>query len=301
MKKIIFAIIVILLISLIGCNNTDTPDVIDTPEEKIATMEMLTSVNEVISVTEQSFESDVQGAIAYKVILETSNGKLAADVVLPIDYADKNYNVLIYFPDVKTFVDTLAKNYALNDIIVIRPYARGTNESEGLRDFGGNKDLSDAQELLNIFDCASFIENSKIFVAGSSDWSITALRLIAEDKEHRISGCAIVDSITDLHSYSIERGEFAQNLMSALIGKTYEEAPEEYEMRSAVNFSEKLDRPILILHYANSPLSPINQAEDLYELIKDKTDCTYHKMQILSSDFLGEAHRRLLSWINKHD
>ena len=290
-----------MLITLVGCDNSDAPDIIEPPEDKIDTMEMLKNVDGVISVTEQSFESDVQGAVAYKVILETGNGKLAADVVLPIDYTSEKYNVLLYFPDVKTFLDALARNYALNNIIVIRPYARGTNESEGIYDLGGNKDLADAQELIEIFDHANFIKDSKIFVAGSAAWSITALRLTAEDTEHRISGCAIVDSITDLHSYSIQRGEVIQNNFAALIGKTYEEAPEEYEMRSAVNFSEKLDRPILILHYSTSPFSPVNQPDDLYELIKDNTDCTYHKIKTLSSDFLGEAHRRLLSWINKHD
>ena len=87
-----------------------------------------------------------------------------------------------------------------------------------------------------------------------------------------------------------------------MIGKTYEEAPEEYDLRSAVKFSEKLDRPILLLHFLQSPLFSVEQTDALYDLIKDTNkDCTYHKIDALSGDFQGESLQRLLSWMNKYD
>jgi dipeptidyl aminopeptidase/acylaminoacyl peptidase len=185
---------------------------------------------------------------------------------------------------------------------VIRPYARGYDESEGVRDLGGKKDLADSQKLLEIFDSASFIENSKIFVAGSSEGSVNALRLFAEDAEKRISGCAVVDVIADLPAFGDFRGAGVQNLFASLIGKTYEEAPEEYDLRSAVKFSDKLDRPILLLHFLQSPLFSVEQTDALYDLIKDTNkDCTYHKIDALSGDFQGESLQRLLSWMNKYD
>ena len=201
-----------------------------------------------------------------------------------------------------TNIGDLASNYALNDIIVIRPYARGYDDSEGMRDLGGPKDLSDSQKLLKIFDSASFIENSKIFVAGSSEGSVNALRLFAEDTDKRISGCAVVDVIADLPAFGDFRGSGVQNLFTSLIGKTYEEAPEEYDLRSAVKFSEKLDRPILLLHFLQSPIMSVEQTDALYELIKDANkDCAYYKIDALSGDFGGESLQRLLSWMNKYD
>ena len=323
MKKTISLIITILVLLLTSCNDAIPPisessTFIPTPTElpesssitispektnPINSMERLVDVGGVVSVTKQSFSNQIKDAVAYKVLFETDSGKLASDVVLPVDYAEENksYPVLIYFPQVGTNIDALASNYALNNIIVIRPYSRGYDESEGVRDLGGQKDLADAKKLLETFDSASFIENSKIFVAGSSEGSINALRLFAEDTEHRISGCAVVDAITDLYSFGVERGEGVQNLFNALIGKTYEEAPEEYELRSAVDFAEKLDRPVLLLHYLQSPLLPIEQADGLYELIKDNKDCSYYKIDDLSADFCGEGLQRLLSWINKYD
>ena len=324
MKKYIALICAILVLLLTACNNQTPPDEppADTPtqseqptdnnettppaEEKnpINTMEKLVDLEGVISVTKQTFSQQIKGAVAYKVLYESEDGKLAADVVLPDDYAkeNKNYTVLIYFPQIGTYIESLASNYALNDIIVIRPYARGYGESEGMRDLGGKKDLADSQKLLEIFDSASFIENSKIFVAGSSEGSVNALRLFAEDTEKRISGCAVVDVISDLPAFGEFRGEGVQNLFASLIGKTYEEAPEEYDLRSAVKFSEKLDRPILILHFLQSPIMSVEQTDALYDLIKDTNkDCTYHKIDTLSGDFQGESLQRLLSWMNKYD
>ncbi len=324
MKKCVVLFCVILVLLLTACDNqtppvqppADTPtqseqqadnsQITPSPEEKnpISTMEMLTDVDGVISVTRQNFTLDnINGAVAYKVLYESENGKLAADVVLPEDYAEenKNYTVLIYFPEALTYIEGLASNYALNDIIVIRPYARGYDESEGMRDLGGQKDLEDSQKLLEIFDSASFIENSKIFVAGSSEGSINVLRLFAEDAEKRISGCAVVDVIADLPAFCSFRGERIQNLSSALIGKTYEEAPEEYDIRSAVKFTQKLDRPILLLHYLQVPIFSVEQTDAFYDTLKDTNkDCTYHKIDELASDFSGEGLQKLLSWINEY-
>ncbi len=322
MKKIMLLFCACVMMFLGACNNSNVTDPTNevpttnektkekntetaTPEEKkkIDTMEKMEDIAQVISVTKQSFEGQIKGAVAYKVLYETTNGKLSADVVLPSDYANegKQYTVLIYFPQVGTYIDSLASGYALNDIIVIRPYARGFGESEGMRDFGGVKDTEDAKKLLEIFDQTQFVSNSKVFVAGSSEGSITAFRLFAEDTEQRISGCAVVDAITDLSSFAEARGEGVKQLLAAFIGKTYEESPGEYDMRSAVKFSEKLDGPILHLHYLQNPLVPIEQTDSLAELLKDNKDYTCYKIDELSADFEGEGHQRLLSWINKYD
>lgn len=318
MKKYALIFTILMFLLLVSCNkqtaqsescvSSSTDDKEISAIEKtslVNSIDKLTDVNGVISVTNQSFSTPIDGVVAYKVLYETENGKLSADVVLPDDYADKSYTVLIYFPEVHTYIETLATNYALNGIIVIRPYARGYDESDGVRDLGGQKDITDAQKLLNIFDSASFIKNSKIFVAGSSEGSITALRMMAEDGDKRISGCAVIDAITDLPAFCSFRGEGVINLVTALIGKTYEEAPEEYKLRSAIEFTEKLDRPILILHYTQTPHFLIEQTDAFYDAIKDvNRDCTYHKIDALSSDFGGnnqESLDLLLSWLNKYD
>ena len=64
----------------------------------------------------------------------------------------------------------------------------------------------------------------------------------------------------------------------------------------------KIDRPILMLHFLQTPIVSVEQTDALYDLIKDTNkDCTYHKIDALSGDFQGESLQRLLSWINKYD
>lgn len=316
MKKCLVALCIIAALLLTACsraqpsqtsNAAGIPDQTENaatpPEEShtIDTMAQMADIDDVLSVTAQSFSTSVSDVVAYRVLYQSANGKLAADVVLPSDYtqANRHYPVLIYFPEININIDSLAY-YALNRVIVIRPYARGYGESEGVRDLGGPRDLADAQKLLQIFDQASFIARSKVFVAGSSEGSITALRLIAEDTAHRISGCAIVDAITDLHAMGVARGEGVQNLLEALIGSSYEEAPEEYELRSAVTFSEKLNRPLFILHYLQNPLSFVEQTDGLYALLSGNADCLYRKMDARLSDFSGEGQQWLIAWMREY-
>lgn len=313
MKKNIAIVCAVLMLFLTACHNQTPP--IDDPIQSeqsagdgetnsINTMEKLLNIDGVVSVTKQTFSTQIRKAVAYKMLYESENGKIAADVVLPSDYADENrhYPVLIYFPDVNTYIDTLATNYALNNIIVVRPYVRGNDESEGVRDLAGNKDLADWRKLLQIMDSASFIEDSKVFVAGSAEGSIHALRLFAEDTDKRISGCAVVDVIADLPGFGDFRGEGIRNFLKTFIGKSYEEAPEEYDLRSAVKFPEKLDRPMLLLHYTQNPGFSVEQTDAFYELLsKTNKDCAYYKIDALLSDFHGEGMQRLLSWINKYD
>ena len=325
MKRILALTCAILLLILSSCNATTPQDTSESITESapqstqaneeaktesetsqalkntITSMEKLKNVSGVISVTKQSFSQQINGAVAYKILYETENGRLSADAILPINYnsSTKQYPVLIYFPQINMTIEDLALKYALNGIILIRPFARGYDDSTGTRDLGGENDLTDSKKLLEIIDSARFIESSKIFVAGSSEGSINALRLFAEDTEKRISGCAVIDVIADLSAYSEFRGEVIENLFNSLIGKTYDEAPEEYNLRSAVKFTQKLDRPILIMHYLQSPITSVEQTDALYNLIKDTNqDCEYHKIDELSADFQGESLQKLLSFID---
>lgn len=324
MRKTIALLCAIMMLLLTACNSTSVTETTpptetttqietttpadggeDTPEvkEPIDTMEKLTRVDGVLSVTQLAFSNPTPDAVAYKLLYETENGKLHADVVLPADYIDPNrqYTVLLYFPDVNIGIDNLASNYVKNDIIVVRPYRRGSGESEGVRDFGGPKDLFDAQALLRIIDSATFIQYSNLYVAGAMEYSVLALRLLAEDNTHRISGCAAVNPITDVSTFAASR-ENIQALVASLIGKTYDEAPEEYALRSAVNFASKLDRPILLLYYTQNMVVPQEQAAGLYNLLTNKTRCTYQELEGRYSDFSDvTANQWLFSWINQQN
>lgn len=315
MKKLIYVIaIVAAAVIMTACGGTDdaettgndvgteAPEALEAAE--IKTVEDFVQIEDVISVDKLTVES-VADVDAFRLMFRSGDEAIAADIVLPSDYADEgvHHPVMLYFPEVGYDIESLAYNYALNGVGVVRMYARGFGDSEGVRDLGGDGDLSAAKTLLRICGSAQFMEGAKIFAVGSSEGSITALRLTASDTENMIAGCAVNDVISDLPAFIKARGEDIEALAVYLIGKTYEEAPEEYEKRSAVTFSDDLcSVPVLIVSYTQSQFVPLEQAEDLYESLKDKNkDCLYYEIDILMSDFSGEGLGRLLSWLNKYD
>ena len=311
MKKLIFVIaIVAAAIIMTACGGTDdaetTGNDVGTEEPEAAeirTVEDFVQIEDVISVDKLTVESVVD-VDAFRLMFRSGDEAIAANIVMPSDYVNgTKHPVLLYFPEAAYKVESLAYNYALNGVAVVRMYARGFGDSEGVRDLGGDGDLDAAQTLLRICDSAHYVKNSKIFVVGSSEGSITALRLTASDENNRIAGCAITDMITDLPAFIETRGEDIQMLCEYLIGNTYEEATEEYDKRSAVTFSNRFTEiPLLLIAYTQNEFFPVEQAETFYTLLKDSNkDCSYYEMDILMSDFGGEGLLRLLSWVNKYD
>ena len=325
MKKLIAILMVLSSLLLFSCNSdaqepTDLPtepqeseratvEPTEKPTEKsteqdenaVKSIEDMQKLDDVISVERLEFSADIKGAVAYKMIFKSGELKIAADIVLPKDYAEKGskYPVLFYFPTAQALIENLASGYATNGICVVRMYERGFGESEGSRDFGG-EDLADAQKLIEICDSTEFMKDSKMFVAGASSGSIIAMRLISEDSARRLSGCAVSDVIADLKSYADFRGESIQNLFARQIGGTYEDMPEEYEKRSAMSFYKKLDRPMLIIHYEQSPLCQAEQTDQLHGLVyRYNAACLYKKYDLAKSDFVGESLDLLVMFIKE--
>lgn len=276
------------------------------PQEPVNTMERMTEVEGVLSVEKQTFLATIKQAVAYKMVYESEHGKLSADIILPENYTSpyRQYSVLIFYSDTNAGLSELAYLFALRDIILVRPYSRGSDESEGTSDFSGDKDLADAKTLLNILDQATFVQNSNLYIAGAGNFSMLAFRLMAEDVENRITGCAVANPITDLQAYYDMETKDVKTQISNQIGKTPQEAPEEYRLRSAVNFVDKLiGKPIFIIRNLKWPY-PNEQITGFIDLL-DKNDYSYHRLNVYSNDFgakeSAEGLDCLLSWIHEQD
>ena len=123
MKRIVALLCACFILCLAACGHTESDQPDDTtptetvgeqtnePEQQntVRTMEDMVDVDGVTAVTAQSFSQPTEGVVAYKISYETTNGKLVADVVLPNDYVDTNYPVLLYFPEIGNInIDALA-------------------------------------------------------------------------------------------------------------------------------------------------------------------------------------------------
>ncbi len=288
-KLLLIMIMAAFCLSFVSCSSNGNA--------KFKKMEDLIDHDKIASIDELRLKEDVDDVVAYRVGYNTGVYNMVADFILPSDYMSNIYPIIFYFPEVDFGAETLAKTYASEKIIIVRVHARGYGVSPGKADLGG-KEVDDAKILLEICRSVDFLKNSKFFAAGSGTSSVTALCL-AGSEESLIDGCAVVDVVSDIKSYIDYRGESIEQLMSALIGTTYEESPEEYEKRSAVYFYENIKCPVLLISYPpTAELFPTEQAETLHKLLEGNgIDSTYKEIDERASDFMGQGVNTLVRWI----
>ena len=165
---------------------------------------------------------------------------------------------------------TAAISYVCDRIVVASQY-RGCGSSEGEDHFGGD-DLNDVIKLIDICEkYFSFIDMDDLCAIGSSRGGV--MTYPAARKDSRIKRIIAISAVCDL----IEAYDFRDEMKTVLketIGFTPEEKPEEYKKRSAVYWADEINIPVLMFHAKNDEQVPYSQAENLYEKLKDHTDCT---------------------------
>jgi len=265
----------------------------DQGEKKIENIKSLELLDEVVSA--KRVNVTVGGTENFKLTFISEGLKICAEISVPEDYEEKNYPLLLYFPGMNTEHRLLASEFAANGISVVRLHARGSGGSEGEKDLGGT-DYKDAVKLIEICQKADFWRESKIFLAGGSEGSVTAFRTAAECEE-TVAGAAAADVISDLTSFAEYRGEAIKQNINGLIGETNDLAGE-YAKRSAITFAEKIKCPLLLFSYTENPLFPEEQASKLHSAVSAAGGKSEHRrIDTLGSDFRGGALQSLVMWI----
>jgi len=92
----------------------------------------------------------------------------------------------------------------------------------------------------------------------------------------------------------------------SVIGGTPDEVPQEYAVRSAVNYVNSIQAPILIIHGAKDPIVPVSQAEEMYQALRNAGKTV--EMKIYPNEGHGVSDRRAqvklwlltFSWFEKY-
>ena len=172
---------------------------------------------------------------------------------------------------------------------------RGDNGSEGYDQFGGDE-LHDVFKLIDLCeDRFKFIDMNDFCVMGVSRGGMTAYMTARQDK--RIKKIIVCSGIADLFQSYEEREDGMKQVLRDCIGGSPEEMPEEYEKRSAVYWADEINIPVLIVHSKGDERVPFEQAQKMYELLKDHTDCTF----ISHDDDLHGIHEddipKVIEWL----
>ena len=179
--------------------------------------------------------------------------------------------------------------------IVLACEIRGDNGSEGYDQFGGDE-LHDVFKLIDLCeDRFKFIDMNDFCVMGVSRGGMTAYMTARQDK--RVKKLVVFSGVSDLFDCYDEREEKMKQVLIDCIGGSPEELPEEYEKRSAVCWADEINIPVLIVHSRGDERVPFEQAQKMYELLKDHTDCTF----ISHDDDLHGIHEddipKVIEWL----
>ena len=172
---------------------------------------------------------------------------------------------------------------------------RGDNGSEGYDQFGGDE-LHDVFELIDLCeDRFKFIDMNDFCVMGVSRGGMTAYMTARQDK--RVKKLIVFSGVSDLFDCYDEREEKMKQVLIDCIGGSPQEMPEEYEKRSAVYWADEINIPVLIIHSKGDEKVSFEQAQKMYELLKDHTDCTF----ITHDDDLHGIHEddipKVIEWL----
>ena len=287
--------------------------VVDPPEQQHTIVEDLSHIPGVIAV-EGIAGLTVSGYKAYQMLYETpyksltgqmATLQIAADIILPVDYEDTEYPIILYFADRVTKADyipevnKLCETFCKENAIVIRIYARGQGNSKGASKAWGG-DFADVTNLLNILDHSLFLKNLPVYAVGSGVGSIAVLRLAATDTGNRVRGCAVTNPIADLKAYIDSVDEDTAAYMMQLIRQaSYDKKPEEYHLRSAVSFAQELRVPLLVIDSAVAP-APYPAQTGLLTAKLTELGKTYQTVTVPSDTanfFGGDIVTALFDWI----
>ncbi len=280
-----------MLLSFSACGTEPAPE-----PAKTDPITALKALPQVVSVT--PCETGVEDAAAYDLKFTSDDGELtiAAQLILPKDYFSSDAPLLYYFPEISWETRDLANGFVSEKLGVVRLFARGQGGSEGVRDLGG-EDIADAVRLIRLCEESGISEGRRCYAAGSSEGSITALRLASLEAEN-LSGVAVVNVISDLAGLCEARGEGITAFAESLVGGSITDCPEEYQRRSAVTFADKLKIPVLLVDYANHPQFPAEQSDGLEQALRESGgNVQRYTVNKLSSDFTGEALAKLHEWL----
>ena len=192
--------------------------------------------------------------------------------------------------------DETAKFCIASDRIVIASQYRGGGGSEGEDRFGGD-DMHDVIRLIDFCERDfPFADMEDFCVAGASRGGM--MTYLAAKQDSRVKRIIAVGAVSDLFQ-SYEARDDMKEVLRETIGYTPEEAPEEYEKRSAIFWSEEIKVPVLLIHSTGDKMVSYQQTQALYEKLKDVTDCTLITHDDDVHGFHEEDAEAIRDWLEK--
>lgn len=136
-------------------------------------------------------------------------------------------------------------SYVSNGFVVIGSQYRGVDGGEGREEFGG-ADVHDVLNLLPLAKGLGYVDMNNVFILGESRGGMETY--LALKNGIPVNAAAVVSGEADLIAGGRNRPEMIYAVYRQLIPGFEKRGPELLRERSAVDWPEKINAPVLILH-----------------------------------------------------
>jgi dipeptidyl aminopeptidase/acylaminoacyl peptidase len=185
--------------------------------------------------------------------------------------------------------------------VLVMPQYRGTDGGEGADEYGG-ADLADVTSLVPIARSLPYVDSENVFMLGFSRGGL--MTYLALSLGLPIRAAATVSGLTNLARQIRYRPEMREEVFRKLIPDFATREAEHYRLRSAVEWPERIDTPLLLVH---GNADDRVKAEDALELAT-KLQALGRRFELLVFDGDGhgvpahklETDRRVIAWFEKH-
>lgn len=150
--------------------------------------------------------------------------------------------------------------FARRGYLVLASQYRGGPESQGSDQFGGD-DVNDIMALIGLAKTLPFADRKNIFMYGHSRGGM--MTYLAVSKSHIVRAAVVSAGITDINLTAANRADM-RRLIRNLVGP---DGPSWWD-RSAVNWPERLNAPILLFHARDDKRVSIEHATKMAERLK---------------------------------
>lgn len=135
--------------------------------------------------------------------------------------------------------------YVTSGFVVIGSQYRGADGGEGKDEFGG-ADVHDVVNLIPLARSLGYVDMNNVFMLGVSRGGMQTLLAVA--KGVSVNAVAVSGALTDLRAAAKERPDLAARTWGRMIPGFATETEKVLAERSAVQFAEKIDVPVLLQH-----------------------------------------------------
>jgi dipeptidyl aminopeptidase/acylaminoacyl peptidase len=201
-------------------------------------------------------------------------------------------------PELVTFFHRLASE----GFVVLAPMYRQSDGGEGLDEVGG-ADINDLMNVLPLAKSLGFIDMSNLFMYGESRGGMMTYQAIRRD--FPVNAAAVFGAFTDLDALIKFRPEVYGPATLKQLWPDYEARKREIiNSRSAINWAEQLEVPLLIMHggadWSVNPSQSLALAQKLQGLGKTYELIVYAGDGHILTSNQEDRDRRAVAWFRKH-